>query len=104
MVGAAEIVCRFPVRPACEQSDDVGLVYLGVGMENGITLESQVCRMNRFVVHTTEEFGTDAFEPICCFLRTGFVLLAELCCLYQLPPDHTLVRLKYDHEIHHKYP
>ncbi len=56
------------------------LVYLGVGMENGITLESQVCRMNRFVVHTTEEFGTDAFEPICCFLRTGFVLLAELCC------------------------
>jgi hypothetical protein len=84
VVGAAEIVCRFPVRPAGEQSGDVGLVYLGVGMENGIILGSQVCWMNRFVVHTTEEFGTDAFEPICCFLRTGFVLLAELCCWYRV--------------------
>ena len=65
MVGAAEIVCRSPVRPAGEGSGDVGPVNLvGFGMENGITLEPQGCRMNRFVVDTTEEFGTDAFEPI----------------------------------------
>ncbi|ARE37948.1 hypothetical protein A0W34_31090 (plasmid) [Rhodococcus sp. BH4] len=42
MVGAAEIVCRSPVRPAGEGSGDVGPVNLvGFGMENGITLESQ---------------------------------------------------------------
>lgn len=69
--------------PGAPRGRAIGRCWPGisrVGMENGITLESQVCRMNRFVVHTTEEFGTDAFEPICCFLRTGFVLLAELCC------------------------
>ncbi|OMQ29547.1 hypothetical protein BK799_26195 [Rhodococcus sp. D-1] len=65
MVGAAEIVCRSPVRPAGEGSGDVGPVNLvGFGMENGITLESQGRRMNRFVVHTTEVFGTEVLEQI----------------------------------------